>query len=202
MCCCLFSDKDSRIPMRHFRICLTILALCLLLLQTGCVVTAVGLAAAGVATAKQTMEDVVERSYPQPYWCVYRATHAALREMSINVDNIAPEEKGDLFTAKTTDYPVTIELIRITDNVTKVRVDAGKNIFQQDQATATAVADAIHDIIERNLQAGMVMPPPPPCATVSSAKQPEACPPANTGLSSDPKKPETEKQHHLTTTKD
>ncbi len=198
MCCCLFSDKDSRIPMRHFRICLTILTLCLLLLQTGCVVTAVGLAAAGVATAKQTMEDVVERSYPQPYWCVYRATHAALREMAINVDNIAPEEKGDIFTAKTTDYPVIIELTRITDNVTKVRVDAGKNIFQQDQATATAVADAIHDIIERNLQAGMVMPPPPPCTTVSSTQQPGTCPPANSEQNNtESQKSHSDKQHHL-----
>ncbi len=126
-------------------------------LQTGCLVTAVGLAAAGVATAKETIEDVTERSYPQPYWCVYRAAHAALYEMEFGVDGIEQGKEGDIFHAKTAEYPVTVELHRVTENVTRVRVEAGKNMFQQDQATAKALADAIHDIIERNLQSGLVI---------------------------------------------
>lgn len=126
-------------------------------LQSGCVVTAVGLAAAGVATAKETMEDITERSYPQPYWCVYRAAHAALYEMSFDLEGIEQVEEGDVFHANTKEYPVTVELHRITDSVTRVRVEAGKNVFQQDQATANAVAEAIHDIILRNLQSGMVI---------------------------------------------
>lgn len=143
--------------MLRIRQLVTLLLLSIIPLQSGCIATAVGLAAAGVATAKQTIEDVTERSYPQPYWCVYRATHAALQEMSFSVDTIDKVKEGDIFHAKTTEYPVTIELHHITDNVTKVRVNAGKNIFQQDQATAKALADTIHDIIERNLHSGMVI---------------------------------------------
>ncbi|UZP66711.1 DUF3568 domain-containing protein [Desulfovibrio mangrovi] len=161
--------------MPSFRHCLLLLILCLLPLQSGCVVTAVGLAAAGVATAKQSMEDVVERSYPQPYWCVYKATHAAMQELAIHIEKVEQDEKGDTIQGKTAEYPVSIEVSHVTDSVTKVRIDAGKNIFQQDQATATAVADAIHDIIDRNLQAGLVIPPPLPCTAVSSAKQAEPC---------------------------
>ena len=156
----VIADTGARVSrMSWMKRMLFLLLLGLMPLQSGCVVAAVGIAAAGVTTAKSTMEDVVERSYVQPYWCVYRATHAALHEMSIGVDNVEGVKEGDVFHAKTTEYPVTVELHRITDTVTRVREEAGKNVFQQDQATAMAVADAIHQVIARNLHTGMVVTP-------------------------------------------
>ncbi len=125
--------------------------LCVLFMQTGCVNAVVGIAAAGVATVRESMEDAVERSYPQPYWCVYRATHAALYEMSMPIQSIVQDGQDDTFHARTTEYPVTVELHSVTDAVTRVRVVAGGNVFQQDEATARAVADAIHAVISRNL---------------------------------------------------
>lgn len=124
-----------------------------LALSSGCVATAVGIAAAGVAATKNSMEEIVESSYTQPYWCVYRATRAALIEMNITIDGITPTENGDVFSAKTEDYPVSVELKRVTDKLTKVVVEAGNNVFQQDQAVATAVVNTIQEIIDRNMTA-------------------------------------------------
>lgn len=139
--------------MKRYRAFPVIFLFCLLPLLNGCLVTAVGLAGAGVATAVQSSEEIVEASYPHPYWCVFKATHVALKEMSIPLERIDQTEGGDTFFASTAEYPIRVELHQVTDQVVRVTVYAGENIFQQDQATAEALIDTIQQVIDRSITA-------------------------------------------------
>jgi len=132
------------------RVLFPLLLLCLLPLQ-GCIATAVGIAGAGVATAVQSAEEIVEASYPYSYWCVFKATHVALSELAIPLDKVDTVKNGDIFFAKTEKYPLRVELQEVTESVVRVTVYAGKNMFQQDQATAQALVDTIQAVIDRNV---------------------------------------------------
>jgi hypothetical protein len=54
--------------MKQFFLCIMLCALASL--QSGCVVAALGVAAAGVSTTVSAMDEEVSQSYPYPYWCI------------------------------------------------------------------------------------------------------------------------------------
>ncbi len=121
----------------------------LLLTQSGCILTALGIAAAGVSTTISAMDEEVSHSYPHPYWMVYRATHTALDEMSIPVESVEATDKGDRLLAATANYPVIITLHKVTPLLVNVTVSAGNNVFQLDAATGEAIVKRVEDIIYR-----------------------------------------------------
>jgi len=139
--------------MKQFFLCIMLCALASL--QSGCVVAALNIAAAGVSTTVSAMDEEVSQSYPYPYWCVYRATHAALNEMAIPVSSIERTDEGDKFFATTRKYPVIIELREVTPSLVNVSVSAGNNVFQLDAATGQAIVNGVQDVIRRSLTAGL-----------------------------------------------
>lgn len=127
-------------------------------MQSGCVIAALGVAAAGVSTTVSAMDDEVSHSYPYPYWCVYRATHVALNEMSIPIDSIERTTEGDKFFATTKKYPVIVTLQEVTPSLVNVSVSAGNNVFQLDAATGNAIVEGVEEVIRRSLTAGLYAP--------------------------------------------
>ena len=107
---------------------------------SGC--TAVALTGAGVGVS-YTLTNVAYRSFSSPVDQVHNATIAALKKMGITITGDSESVDGRTITAETSELDIIINLERITSKTTQVKVDARKNVFLKDKATAAEIINQV-----------------------------------------------------------
>ena len=116
----------------------------LLLFLSGC--TAVALTGAGVGVS-YTLTNVAYRSFSFPVDRVHDATMAALKKMGIMITDDTQWESGITITAATSELDIVINLEKVTSKTTQVKVDARKNVFLKDKATAAEIINQVGKIL-------------------------------------------------------
>jgi hypothetical protein len=120
------------------------LALAALLMVQGCAVVAVGAVAGAAAGVTYTVLGVAERTFNENSDIVAAAVQKALVTLDIKTGNIKKsEENGKVvkteIEAFARDVTIKIRIERLTDKATRVVVDASRNYFVKDRATATEI---------------------------------------------------------------
>lgn len=81
--------------------------------------------------------------------CAHAATLEALESMAMEVTADERTPNGYKTRARAKGLKVTVELVRLTPSVTKIGVDAAKNIILRDGATAEEVVTQVERALER-----------------------------------------------------
>lgn len=113
--------------------------------NTGCV----GIFAAGVVTGagqyiKYSIDCVASRTFMGDLQYVTSASIDALKEMKIQIDTVERYEEGTRISAETKNLRIRVSLDPISDNTTKVSIDASKYTVLKDKATASAIISQIN----------------------------------------------------------
>lgn len=125
------------------RLCLC-LCLAAPLLLGGCVGPMMGVGASALTTGvAYHRENTVRRSYPHPFGVVFKAAYATVEDLAIDVVSYELEAARAELSAVTEQGEVLMDIERVTENLTRVSIVAGENLFSLDHATAEAVADDI-----------------------------------------------------------
>ncbi len=127
--------------------------LCLFLsatLMTGCipiVTTAAGVG--GSAAMTHTMNGTACRTFTAPATKVRAAIIHALSRMKIQVVSEDMQDKSSirLFTAKTSDRDIEIQIEPVSSNTTRMSVSAKSSIFHYDSATAEEIIQQTKKIL-------------------------------------------------------
>jgi glutamate-1-semialdehyde aminotransferase len=119
----------------------SVLVLAGLLLTQGCAVVAVGAVAAAAAGVTYTVKGVAQKTFNEDYDTVVAALYKALATLDIKTgDTKKSEENGKVVTTEITAYAreltIQISIERVSEKATFVSVDASKNFFVKDAATA------------------------------------------------------------------
>ena len=127
----------------------------LALLLNGCaaaglMVASTGAGIAGGAGVEHTLTGISYKTFTEPLDTVRTATVDALARMDVNIVEDSATPEGWLMQGTAARRTIDIELERLTDNTTRMRVVANKgDIFFKDSATATEIitqtAQAIDD---------------------------------------------------------
>ena len=113
--------------------------------NTGCV----GLFAAGVVTGagqylQYSMNCIASRTFMGDLQFVTSASVDALKEMKIQINTVERYEEGTRIFAETKNLHIRVSLYPISDNTTKVSIDASKYTVLKDKATASAIISQIN----------------------------------------------------------
>jgi len=113
--------------------------------NTGCV----GLFAVGVVTGaghyiKYSMDGVASRTFMGDLQYVTSASIDVLKEMKIQIGTVEQYEEGTRIFAETKNLRIRVSLDPISDNTTKVSIDASKYTVLKDKATASAIISQIN----------------------------------------------------------
>jgi hypothetical protein len=127
----------------------------ILLSLQGCVAAGLTVAAAGAGVGmgtgvEHTLSGIVYKTFSAPANNVRLATLKSLDRMGMPLSADEPTESGWRMVAMANDRTIEIELEKVTNQVTRMRVVANKgDIFFKDSSTATEVvlqtADALQD---------------------------------------------------------
>ena len=115
-------------------------AVFLLPILAGC--AAVVIAGAGIGVS-YTLTNVAYKSFSSPVNQVHSATIAALKKMGITITSDSESVDGRTITAETSELDIIINLERITSKTTQIKVDARKNVFLKDKATAAEIINQV-----------------------------------------------------------
>ncbi len=120
---------------------LRLLLMMALLMNQGCVVVALGAVAGAAAGITYTVTGTAERTYNEEYDTVVDAVQKALVTLDIKTGEIKKsEEAGKVvdmdIQAFARDLTITIRIDRLSEKATHVAVDASKQYFVKDSATA------------------------------------------------------------------
>jgi hypothetical protein len=95
-----------------------------------------------------TLSNAAYRSFSCPVDRVHDATIAALKKMGIiMIDNDTSSESGVTITAETRELDIIINIEKVTSKTTQVKVDARKNFFLKDKATAAEIINQVGKIL-------------------------------------------------------
>lgn len=121
-------------------------AICLLLLNTiatiGCVPIATTAASVGGSAAlSSTLSGCTHRTFTASASRVRLATKRALSRMKIQLVSEDVQEKNNviLFTAKTTERKIEIQIEPISANTTRMEVEAKSSFFKYDTSTSEEI---------------------------------------------------------------
>jgi hypothetical protein len=81
--------------------------------------------------------------------CAHTGVLDALQSMSVNVVSDKETGQGRQVKASAKGLDINIDVVRLTDNTTRVDVQAAKNALQRDGATATEIVAQVGDALER-----------------------------------------------------
>ena len=117
---------------------------CLLLLA-GCVEVVVpGALAGGGVYYDYTTSNIAKETLMGDEREVTEATRSALTRMDIRLKSITPYTDETFIRASTPELEITIKIVPVTDNTTRVTVDAREDhIIKKDKATADAILSEI-----------------------------------------------------------
>lgn len=119
-----------------------IVLLSFILVSSGCVPLITSAAGVGGSAAvSHTMNGTSSRTFTAPASKVRLAAKRALTRMKIQVLSEDLQSKGNiiLFTAKTTERDIQIQIEPISANSTRMEVEAKSSIFKYDNATAEEI---------------------------------------------------------------
>lgn len=104
----------------------------------GCASVAVSAVGGGIA---YTVTNIAYKTVNYPLPMVEDATHRALKRMAIREAERAASGNDIEITAAAGELNITITLSRVTSQTTRISVDARKNFFLKDRATAAEIID-------------------------------------------------------------
>ncbi|RPI36781.1 MAG: DUF3568 family protein [Nitrospiraceae bacterium] len=116
-----------------------------LLLLSGCATVLVTGASGGVA---YTITNVAYKTIVSPIDQVAFANRLALMKMKINYVESMETGNGVTIVAETSELNISINLKKITPQMTKISVNAAKNIVMKDMATAVAIIEETEAMLE------------------------------------------------------
>ncbi|MBS1210075.1 MAG: hypothetical protein H6R19_2473 [Proteobacteria bacterium] len=112
---------------------------CLVCLN-GCAALAVSLAGAGASAGlSHQITGTAARTFSEPLEKVDSAAQIAARKMQLVVDEVATKANGQQTLARVGELKITISLEPLTGNLTRVDVEARKDFFRLDYATAQEI---------------------------------------------------------------
>jgi len=115
------------------------------LMLSGCAAAGLTLAGAGAGAAagagvEHTLTGVTYKTFTEPLEKVRDATVDSLARMDMNIVEDGATPEGWAFKALAADRTIDIELQKLTENTTRMRVVANQgDIFFKDSATATEI---------------------------------------------------------------
>ncbi len=130
-----------RILRKAIHLCLT---LALTFAPSGCVSVMIAGAGGGVG---YTITNIAYKTVSYPIREVETAVRAALKSMDMRETLRESTDKGFRIIAETVELKIYIDLDRITNNVTKISVDARKNFILKDKSTATEIIEQTEKIL-------------------------------------------------------
>lgn len=120
-----------------------------LLCLNGCAALAVSLAGAGAgAGLSHQMTGTATRTFSEPLSKVDNAMQLATRKMMLEVDEVNSTLNGQQTRARVGELKITIGLETLSGNLTRVDVEARKDFFRLDYATAQEIVVQIERILE------------------------------------------------------
>ena len=112
----------------------------------GCAAAVIGLGAAGAGAAAY-FNGKLTKTYESEYHDTIRASSSTLKDLKIPItESISDELKTEIKAKRPDGTPITIEIIRIDQELTQVSVRTGSLGIRDKQ-----VSDQIHGYIDRNL---------------------------------------------------
>ena len=130
--------------MRVRRICIFLMLVGIPLANCGCVaILAAGAITGATQYVKYTVDNIANRTFPGNLDHVTMASLDVLKNMRIQVDTVKTHQEGAKIHAYANDLSIQISLYPITDNITKVSVDASKFAVLKDKATADEIISQI-----------------------------------------------------------
>ena len=115
---------------------------CLVLALSGCTLTPLAVPAAvsgGAAGVNYSLTNVAYKTISHPQADVETALHKALKKMGIQETDRKEEEGKVTVTAVADSLTIYIDLEKITKSATSIRVNAEKELFLKDKATAAEI---------------------------------------------------------------
>lgn len=110
----------------------------------GCVaILAAGAITGATQYVKYTVDNIANRTFSGNLDHVTMASLDVLKKMRIQVDTVKTHQEGAKIQAFAHDLSIRISLYPITDNTTKVSVDASKFAVLKDKATAEEIISQI-----------------------------------------------------------
>ena len=140
----------------------------------GLMVAGTGAGLAGGAGVEHTLTGISYKTFSEPLETVRTATVDALARMDVNIEEDAATPEGWMMKGTAARRTIDIELERLTENTTRMRVVANKgDIFFKDSATSTEIitqtAQAIDD---RKTRLAAAQKPPSKAAAKPASTKP------------------------------
>lgn len=134
--------KSEKIQVRKISLLLTLLAVSIL--NHGCVaILAAGAVTGATQYVKYAVDNISNRTFSGNLDHVTQACLDVLKKMKIAVNIVKTDKEGAKIHASAHDLSIRISLYSITDNATKVSIDASKFALLKDKATADEIISQI-----------------------------------------------------------
>jgi uncharacterized protein DUF3568 len=116
----------------------------IVVVNSGCVtILAAGAITGATQYVKYTVDSTAKRTFSENLNHVMRASIDVLKKMNITIDTVKKKESGAKIQAVANDLKIKISIHPITDNTTKVSIDALKYAVLRDKATADEIITQI-----------------------------------------------------------
>jgi hypothetical protein len=115
----------------------------------GCTLLLAGAATGAVSGLEYSYDNTSRKTVTQHIDILQEASLIALEEMAIEHEHPEESSNGILIKASTSSLSIKIELERVTHRATKITVNATKNLFQKDPATAAEIVRRTEDALSR-----------------------------------------------------
>jgi hypothetical protein len=136
-----------------FALKLLILSL-LLSMASGCATVAISALGAGAGIGvPYVISDCADRTFNFPFEEVNKITPQVLRKMDIAIVDDSEIENGKRIKASTKNLDITIDMERVTLRATRITVNAKKNSFVKDKATAEEIINQFEAMLAKNRKA-------------------------------------------------
>ena len=130
--------------MRVQKIFISLMLFGVLIVNNGCVaILAAGAITGATQYVKYTVDSTANRTFFGNLNHVTRASIDVLKKMGITIDTVKKQETGAKIQAVANDLKIKISILPITDNTTKVSIDALKYAVLRDKATADEIITQI-----------------------------------------------------------
>ncbi len=130
------------------RVLIFLMLLGIAVFNSGCVAILAAGAFTGVTQyVHYSVDNVSNRTFSGTLHHVTQASLDVLKKMQIQIDTVKKQEQGAKIQAYTNDLSIRISLYPITDNTTKVSIDASRYAVVKDKATADEIISQIDDTL-------------------------------------------------------
>ncbi len=126
------------------KILIFLMILAVSVVQYGCVaILAAGAITGATQYVKYNVDNIANRTFSENLHHVTQVSLDVLKNMMIHIDTVKKQEAGAKIQAHANDLAISITLHPITQNTTKVSIDASKYTVLKDKATADEIISQI-----------------------------------------------------------